>query len=349
MTAVQERSDPSLPTSEMTTRYYYDPEGRLALVYGRTAGGGQKLRWFDYDGRGFLLHERHPEIDGTINYGGDNAEWGYDSLGNPGSRKIGDGSAFHLGFGSDSLGRQIVVRDLALGGRPLAEFYYANRDPLNSEPFPFSLLRKGRLFQAKRHNYLTLGANEKDVTVTETYDYRDADSANASDAESGRVAGRIVQTSLGPGFETGVGYDDLGQVNHVEYPCGPQRDCNLGIPRLSPRVSSFSYQRGLLARVTTESGYDPAPFQVVPSVSYHRNGGIERPRHGQRCGVAPGGFRQSDSKAELCCYERCKWQRRRSTGRLAVGSDPIRSPWRRDVRGCAPRARTASPMMPLAA
>ena len=51
----------------ISTQYSYDPSDRLTEV--KMVGvEGTQIRTFDYDGRGFLLSETHPEITGAALY-----------------------------------------------------------------------------------------------------------------------------------------------------------------------------------------------------------------------------------------------------------------------------------------
>jgi len=108
-------------------------------------GGAQLLSWqrVQYDGLGFLLGEKHPELGPS---GNGWTTYARDALGNPTLRSIAGDSSFNLGFKYDAAGRLIKVEELAVP-RLLKEFSYARSNFGNSQ-------RKGKLFQAKRHNWV---------------------------------------------------------------------------------------------------------------------------------------------------------------------------------------------------
>jgi len=126
------------------TRYEYLPQGALTRVCQNTSGSscGQE-RLFDVDGRGFLLGEKHPEIGPS---GNGWTTYARDALGNPTLRTIAGDSSFNLGFHYDAAGRLIRIEELAVP-RLLKEFSYARSNFGASQG-------KGKLYQAKRHNWV---------------------------------------------------------------------------------------------------------------------------------------------------------------------------------------------------
>ncbi len=265
---VREASDPDISgdsiADRVRTRMNYDVGGRLALVTTDTSGTLRQRRFFDYDGAGLLLRERHPELGGDVVYSG------YDSLGNVGRRRIGDGALFDIELRYDPLGRPIEERD-AVRDRPLREYTYADRNGESGEAAPFAWLRHGQLHQARRHNWLTADdGTSQDVVVTETYRY--------DDTATGRVAGRRTHTSLGQAIHTAAEWDNIGRLASISYPCSlmPAQPCAGASGLWAPRSVDYSYSSGRLVSAATRFGIGGANQSLIDTIAYHPNGMISR-------------------------------------------------------------------------
>ncbi|MCB1033946.1 MAG: hypothetical protein KDD47_08955, partial [Acidobacteria bacterium] len=212
------------------TDYDYDAGGRLELAGIRFNPSGlteteieelpqslgpstHQLRSFQYDGRGMLLRECHPEkgyrgtgTTGCVEFGS------YDAQGRAGTRRDGS-NAFEVSFTYDLAGRLTQIRQGAPShpGHLLKEYFYGRE---NSGPD----LRAAKLFQAKRHNYLPDPATgaETDFVVTETYRY---------EGPEGRVSHRRttvhdqrLDSEGSLSFEQSFDYDELGSLGIQAYP-----------------------------------------------------------------------------------------------------------------------------------
>ena len=226
---------------DLETYYGYDLAGRLSRV---NVGGQERV--FDYDHRGFLLSEKHPEIgahgSGTLTYGD------YDSRGNAGFRLLGGG--FDHEYRYDRAGRLTQV--LQPGDPlPLKEYFYGRENgfgkPVN--------LQVGKLVQTKRRNWVkTLGLEEgatSDIVVTESFAYREG---------SGALTDHEIRSSDGQIFHQSMSYDSLGNVSTLNYPdCLHPADCAAALPS---RQLSHGYRQGFLTAIP---GY-------LDDVLYHSNG-----------------------------------------------------------------------------
>ncbi|HEX6101308.1 MAG TPA: hypothetical protein VF432_33640 [Thermoanaerobaculia bacterium] len=218
-----------------TTTYGYDAANRLTRV---TMDGQQ--RTFDYDGRGFLTAEVHPESGQT--------RYEYDARGHVVKKTAQSGKVLQYTY--DAAERLRLIENGA--GDDLKEFVYDR----TSAGGDFSM---GKLHYAVRHNRLAPFAS--DITVKETYTYA---------GPGGRVSKR--RTTVGNGtasqdrtFENEYAYDTFGNVLDVDYPsCA---DC----PQLAEpaRVVGNTYARGTLTAVP---GY-------ASDIAYHPGGTLKSVRH----------------------------------------------------------------------
>ncbi len=236
--------------SQRTTSYAYDVGGRLKSV----SGGGQ-WRTFNYDNRGFLQYERHPEIgpsgEGYTNY------CNYDALGNFGKSLNGAGTAGScqstataqsLGYVYDADGLLLEIKE-------------------GDGPFPATLTKYiydnyRRVEQASRFQVFEVedgNSVPSEVEVREYYQYL---------GDQGRVSHRSTQIrvdgTLNWTFNQGWGYDDLGNVLTNSYP-----DCTTCAD--PARVITNQYSNGWLTGVQ-ESG-------PVLSISYHPSGMVHEVGH----------------------------------------------------------------------
>ena len=196
------------------TSYPYDIAGHLKTV--STAGPGMtapQLRTFTYDARGFLTQEQHPE-SGATNYSN------YDARGHVGLKTVPDPNnecnmqlkrCFDVKYTYDAAERvfNLKVPDPSSPAshdpatfRFFKEFSYANANDGTNK-------KQGKLETATRHNY---HADIGDVTVTETYEYRDA---------AGRLTNKTTQigpAGLNKTLEQAYAYNDLGLPSTITYP-----------------------------------------------------------------------------------------------------------------------------------
>jgi hypothetical protein len=233
--------------AEVTTTYQYDVGNRLRQV-STSAEGVTQVRLFNYDGRGFLLSERHPEKGTTGN--------GYvyysqhDPMGHPGKKVDGP---FDLRYVYDRAGRLSEVDEQTYSGlRPAKVFHY---EVANSG----ANLRKGKLGWAERYNYVTLNSVPFTVLLRETYEY-----AGRGGAVSRRDTEMWVNGSPAESFTQGFAWNELGEAASLDYPQCTHAACS--VP--SPRSVSFGYTQGFL---TSVPGFG--------AVSYHPNGMVAQVDH----------------------------------------------------------------------
>ena len=239
---------------DVDTTYGYDEGGRLVRVETRSdfgsgnpgpgvppGGIADQTRRFEYDARGFLDWESHPEKVGIVDY------QAYDPLGLP-RRKVDGGQTLHYTY--TAAGRPKRVDEEVGGLRPLVEIIYGT-----------SGSDLDRVDKTYRYNYRTFG-NLKIARVLQDYSY---------DAPRHRVSSRLTGLAFWTAgdpmppedekFVTSFAYDDAGQVQGLAYPV-----CSFS--RCTPvfRNASFGYADGLLTSVGSfASGFSA-------SISYHANG-----------------------------------------------------------------------------
>lgn len=210
--------NPTPPQHQLgvTTRYTYEVGGRLTVVHQRTATGADQERDFIYDGRGFLVKERHPEL-GYINpqdnkQYNDTTYYKYDARGNVTTATTPTGE---IGYEYDEAGRLLKVTS----GPRLARF------------------------TLKTYQYGTSGSETGKVTQSVAYNYRYPSACTAYGVEedythdsNGRV--QQVATSLCEGCSPGqagtsrgqwtqsYAWDGAGRLTGVTYPtCVPAGSC----------------------------------------------------------------------------------------------------------------------------
>lgn len=239
--------------ANVTTTYAYDVGNRLRqatisatakLTSGQLSTVTQ-LRQLNYDKRGFLLSERHPEKgsfgNGYVTY------QSFDAMGNAG-RKL-DGP-FDLRYTYDAAGRLIRLDEWSSGAlRPLKVFTFATGNSGTNR-------RQGKVWLADRYNYVTLNDIPFTVQVRETYEYT---------GTAGAVSRRDTQFYVNGGgaesFTQGFTWDDLGDVTVIDYPQCTNSGCN----NPWPQTVSFNYSLGFL---TSVPGY--------ASLTYHPSGTLHQ-------------------------------------------------------------------------
>ncbi|MDA8020436.1 MAG: RHS repeat-associated core domain-containing protein [Thermoanaerobaculia bacterium] len=248
--------------NKVRTTYRYDENDRLVGVcvkdpdsdpYNACNGGGQG-RLFSYDSRGFLMSESHPELDATITYF-------RDSKGNVLASDLGEcdspGCIYDKSYVYDAAGRLTQVWD---GSGLLEEYFYSRNNA--QEGFR----RTGKLYQAKRHNYIPAeaGSNELlDHVVTETYGYKGGAS---------RLSSYSVRSSTGPVLTTSILTDPFGRISSLTYPFCDRAPCD---ELSSARTVINTYVAGSLTEVR-----DPSiSSSAVASLAYHGNGKLSEIVH----------------------------------------------------------------------
>jgi RHS repeat-associated protein len=188
----------------VTTTYTYDVGNRLKQVF--TTAGVVQTRTFNYDNRGFLTSEIHPEKgvsgNGAVSY------FDYDARGHAGRKVDGPND---LTFTYDAAERLTQVKETGSSGRLLKSFAYASA-------FSPGDWRKGKLREATRYNYVLDGAFS--VEVKETYVYGGRD---------GRVSQRDTAVTVNGGaaesFTQSFAYNPLGLESSITYPVCTHAGC----------------------------------------------------------------------------------------------------------------------------
>ncbi|MHC5059381.1 MAG: hypothetical protein ACYTKD_32415, partial [Planctomycetota bacterium] len=227
----------------LLTTYTYDVLGKLTRVCNNFVDGtcGQ-TRNFVRDGRGFLVHERHPEIG--ANPGQDLIVYEYDARGNVLKKDLENSTQFDLAYTYDAVGRLIKVheRNGSSPRRPLKEFFFARTNVGNDK-------RAGKLVMTKRHNWVdvqppiqTLNPGSLDAIITEAIRYEGLDGRPSSRQTRFNFNGNTFA------FEYSQTYDQLGNVASITYPqcLHSQGDCPSAAPA---RTVTYTYEKGFLTGV----------------------------------------------------------------------------------------------------
>lgn len=276
LTRISELSGPTSASAHaglpVVTEYLYDPASRLKTVRMIGAEGGAanpvQNRYFDYDGRGFLRWESHPE-SGVTSYT-------YDARGKVLTKDVGAAKTpFDLKYTYDVAERLQTLegRDPAdlNDYRPVKEFYYGTGLDLSS-------LERGKLVIAKRYNYpdpSTPSAPaflpyQEMILVEEQYEYGDA--AGRKTHRTTYIRGEFDESEgeLAPIHQT-FNYNDLDQVNEIKYPV-----CFLcGLPDAIPLVRLVpQYEMGRLRKLAIVDDYTgtTTSTRYVSNVTYWPNG-----------------------------------------------------------------------------
>ena len=162
----------------------------------RQGGGQSQTRSYGYDGRGFLLSENLPEIDGAVTYTRD--AFGL-------VRKKSSGP-FNLTYVYDNAGRLTQLKD-TFGGRVWKEWQWGTANQGNN-------LAKGQLIRAVRHNY-PYGV---DWSVVETYAYAGIGGRQSEKTSQIQWPANPVADRYGTYFSTAFTYDPLGNLSALSYP-----------------------------------------------------------------------------------------------------------------------------------
>jgi YD repeat-containing protein len=253
--------------SDTTTAYAYDFADHLISV-STTAAAITQTRSFDYDPRGFLTSETHPEKgtsgNGTVTYSN------HDAAGREWTRTEGSGaSAITTTFEYDESERLHLVKDAS--GQVVKQFDFASANVAGNN-------MRGKLRTATRYNFLNAG----NIRVTETFTY-------------GGVGGRVSQKSTkveresSPGVWTEINTFSLGMTYEADFALPSQ----ITYPTCSgcataSALSSVSQQfsTGLLTGITGFATLTYHPTGMVADVarsqsehdSYSADSGMARPK-----------------------------------------------------------------------
>jgi RHS repeat-associated protein len=233
-----------------TTEYAYDAGGRL-----RRVDQGVQVRTFNYDGRGFLISEAHPELGGDLG-GGAITYSRYDARGNVGRRVDGP---WELETVYDGFGRPTKVEEvLGLSSRRTwKEWSYGTGQTATDRS-------AGKIVTDTRHNWLILpwSGFENHVVVTESWDYA---------GRSGRASSRTTSIDAGnQSYSQAFWWDELGNLAWESYPvCGHTTCTSSGAA--VPRTQSYTYSNGLLTAVPGFGSLTYHPNGLVATVSHTNN------------------------------------------------------------------------------
>ncbi len=253
---VRELSGADSPGVEETpTNYDYDVGGRLTRIV--SGVGTLQTRSFEYDNRGFLLSETHPEKgatgNGTVNYSN------FDAAGR--AHRMLDGPR-DIGYTYDFLGRQTHVRDLNQGNRLLTHLKW-------DDAVGFGL---GKLCFASEYNYMDLPWNaegEEPVRVRQLFRYQGI--GGAASRKDTTIFWSLDTTK----FRQVYAYDNLGNIATTTYPrCITPSACTTTSAG-TVRTISNSFTSGWLTQIPGWiSQIDYLPSGAVAFVQ-HANGVID--------------------------------------------------------------------------
>ena len=233
--------------TNVPTTYQYDVGSRRTEIF--TDAYVDQMRSFEYDNRGFMLSETHPEKGASGN--GDVDYLDYNSTGL--AHRVTDGPN-DLSYEYDFMGRLTAVKDLNASSAVLTSLQYDDPGPGYGT---------GKLWKAVQHNRLGLPWSEfplDDVIVTETYTYQGKGGAVSS--RNTLVQGLALAVGAAdPSFDVDYVYNDLGNVSELSYPTCTNPNCAASM--LDGRDVDYDYDQGLLSNVV---GWMDNP------VTYHKNG-----------------------------------------------------------------------------
>jgi hypothetical protein len=249
--------------------YDYDAGDRLVRVTMPSAAGTQQ-RMFNYDYRGLLTSERHPEVgtfgDGLVEY------FEYDARGHAHRQKTGNAD-IRMTF--DHAERVTAITDIASSpNRILKQFAF---DDLSGVYAVCPSGRcNGKLAATARYNYIPdLGR----IIVTESYQYtgrggrhsrRDRAIGSATDDQGNVLLDQGGQPLFrGLEFVSTRTYDQFGDISAIGYPC--RTDATVCVMEERQRTVTLTRWNG---RLTGVPGY-------ASSITYHPNGLIDTVTHGE--------------------------------------------------------------------
>jgi len=280
--SVTEPSGPTSATSpagaNVITTYTYDVGGRLKTVHMVAPDGQVQDRYFNYDNRGFLTSEMHPE-SGTTFYDS------YDSRGHVGMRTFGAASQLqdlqftydaaerltNIGYRNPYYPMNYAPSPWNAQFRPLKTFGFATaNDTVNND------WKLGKLETATRYNWAakfpTILPSSYLFIVTETYGYKDAagrktDRSTDIQADDGSFTLHHVKT-----ISQHVDYNDLGLPSLIKYPLCV--DCAVPPDGVITRDVTPTYTGGFT------TGVSAGTVNYATSISYWPGGLLHTVTHG---------------------------------------------------------------------
>jgi len=293
---IVEKSGPTSSTApigaDVSTLYGYDPDGRLLSAKMNASGGVVQHRIFDYDGRGFLKWESHPESGMTA--------YTYDPRGHMLTKRQGAAdSPFDLNIQYDFAERMTLLSSRnplsPTQFRPVKQFEFgiANLPAPNNK----TDWRLGKTIRASRWNYGPMQWDDI-YRVDNLYDYID---------DAGRLHGRkqkIAKVDEEGTWEEvmkeltmSVTLNLLDKVDEISYPM-----CvGCGAPSVNPeRKPKHHYSKGRLTRIDNVVGSTSDPITYWPNGLRrrlpHQNGMVDT----QEVGAMP-----RPTEISFKTYDRC--------------------------------------------
>ncbi len=232
--------------ADVTTTYAYDAADRLINV--KTVSGVTQNRWFNYDGRGFLTSEDHPEKGATGN--GKVQYFTYDAMGHPSRMTDGPND---LTYVYDKAERLKDVKETTGLQRNLKHFDYDTAPGWGA----------GKVAQAIRYNYPVLGTTPHTVQISETYTYSGLDGR-----ASKRDTAMTFDGAPAEAFTQSFTWSVMGDVDTLSYPA-----CIVGrCPATTSRTVTNGYSNGYLTSVASGG-------LTYATISYQLNGMVNQVVH----------------------------------------------------------------------
>lgn len=222
------------------TRYTYDAADRLRTVcQNRTGSTCGQTRTFNYDNRGFLTSEQHPEA--SVTYGA------YDARGHALQKQDG---VHDLTFVYDDAERLTEVKET--GGATLKSLTYA------------SATGAGDWQQVKTASRANIVPSYGTTTITETNTYAGV---------HGRISQRLTTVSTGESFTQSFGFDASGQLSTLGYPTCTHAGCTQPTAAIFADVP-IGYPNRLeieaLYRAGVTAGCSSNPLNFCPTANVTR-------------------------------------------------------------------------------
>lgn len=233
--------------ADVSTTYDYDVADRLIHVK-TVAGAVTQNRWFNYDGRGFLTSEDHPEKGATGN--GKVQYFTYDARGH--ASRLVDGPN-DLTYVYDAAERLKDVKETAGSLRLLKHFDYDTAAGWGN----------GKMAKATRYNYPLLVGAPHTAQITETYAYNGVDGrASQRDTEM------IFDGTPKEAFTQSFTWTALGDVDTLTYPACIAGRC----PATTTRTVTNGYTLGYLTSVASGG-------LTYATINYHLNRMVNQVAH----------------------------------------------------------------------
>lgn len=208
--------EPSRPDgANAITTYTYNNQNKLVGV-SMAGQEGTQTRSFNYDGRGFLMSETHPE-SGTTSYL-------YDARGHA-TKRVSGGIDMRTLY--DRAERPTTIYESS--GAVWKSFTYSTANGVND-------LSQGKMTSALRHNKFPEYA--QDIIITEGYVYG---------GRNGRMSQRTTTSSEGTAFTQSFTYNDLGLMSNQIYPACTAVCTGSGISLTNTYTNGFLTAAGTYA------------------------------------------------------------------------------------------------------